>query len=74
MFGGFSNEFWTSYHQVIPKEKGFEQRHQLYQLYHYVNHMNIFGTGYKGSCMKILRNLLKYVIICFKSELTLWKS
>ncbi len=38
MFGGFSNEFYSSYHKLIPKQPGFEQRHQLYQLFHYLNH------------------------------------
>jgi fructosamine-3-kinase len=60
MFGGFGPSFWNEYHKHIPKEKGFEARHELYQLYHYLNHYNIFGSGYKGSCLRIIKNLLKY--------------
>ncbi len=42
---GFSGSFWASYHEVIPRAPGFEERHQLYQLYHYMNHYNLFGSG-----------------------------
>jgi len=38
MFGGFSNAFYNAYHQLIPKAPGFDKRHQLYQLFHYLNH------------------------------------
>ena len=42
---GFSGSFWAAYHEVIPRAPGFEDRHQLYQLYHYLNHYNLFGSG-----------------------------
>jgi hypothetical protein len=38
MFGGFSKEFYQRYHQLIPREKGFEGRKPLYELFHYLNH------------------------------------
>ena len=38
MFGGFSKAFYDAYHKEIPKEKGFNKRHQLYQLFHHLNH------------------------------------
>ena len=38
MFGGFGNDFYAAYHSIIPKERGFEQRHQLYKLFHNLNH------------------------------------
>ena len=38
MFGGFSKAFYDAYHKEIPKEKGFDKRHQLYQLFHHFNH------------------------------------
>ena len=38
MFGGFSKAFYEAYHKEIPKEKGFNKRHQLYQLFHHLNH------------------------------------
>ena len=38
MFGGFSRAFYDAYHKEIPKQKGFDKRHQLYQLFHHLNH------------------------------------
>ncbi|XP_029363738.1 ketosamine-3-kinase [Echeneis naucrates] len=59
MFGGFNSSFYSAYHEKIPKEPGFEKRNQLYQLFHYLNHWNHFGGGYRGSSISIMRNLLK---------------
>ena len=38
MFGGFTRQFYDAYHSIIPKPDGFEQRHKLYLLFHYLNH------------------------------------
>ena len=38
MFGGFTEEFYSEYHGLIPKAPGFLNRHKLYILFHYVNH------------------------------------
>ena len=38
MFGGFHKEFYEKYHQIIPRESGFEERKPLYELFHYLNH------------------------------------
>ena len=38
MFGGFSKQFYDTYHKLIPKAKGFDDRHTLYTLFHYLNH------------------------------------
>jgi len=54
MFGGFSREFYDAYHTLIPKAEGFEERQRLYRLYHFLNHYNIFGEGYRGACLEIL--------------------
>ncbi len=43
MFGGFSNDFYRSYEVYSPLESGYEQRKPIYMLYHYLNHLNIFG-------------------------------
>ncbi|XP_073257704.1 ketosamine-3-kinase-like [Porites lutea] len=59
MFGGFSEAFYDAYHKEIPKEKGFNKRHQLYQLFHHLNHWNHFGTGYKSSSLAIIHGLLQ---------------
>ncbi|XP_040845836.1 ketosamine-3-kinase isoform X1 [Ochotona curzoniae] len=59
MFGGFSSAFYSAYHSKVPKAPGFERRLQLYQLFHYLNHWNHFGSGYRGSSLNIMRNLIK---------------
>ena len=38
MFGGFTRAFYDAYHKEIPKEKGFDKRHELYKLFHHLNH------------------------------------
>ena len=58
MFGSFSSDFYDAYHKIIPKEAGFDARHMIYQLYHYLNHYNIFGSSYRSSCLSIFQKLL----------------
>ncbi|CAI5766251.1 Hypothetical predicted protein [Podarcis lilfordi] len=58
MFGGFSGSFYSAYHSKIPKAPGFDKRLKLYQLFHYMNHWNHFGGGYRGSSINIMRNLV----------------
>uniref|UniRef100_UPI00398EED84 ketosamine-3-kinase isoform X1 n=2 Tax=Pristiophorus japonicus TaxID=55135 RepID=UPI00398EED84 len=59
IFGGFGTAFYTAYHNKIPKAIGFEKRLKLYQLFHYLNHWNHFGTGYRGSSVSIMKALVK---------------
>lgn len=42
---GFSGDFWRAYHEVIPRAPGWDDRHALYTLYHYLNHYVLFGAG-----------------------------
>lgn len=57
MFGGFPDEFYHSYHDVLPLESGFKERLCLYQLYHTLNHYQIFGLAYRESCLSLLHIL-----------------
>ncbi|XP_072530665.1 ketosamine-3-kinase [Salminus brasiliensis] len=59
MFGGFGKHFYSAYHGKIPKAAGFEKRLQLYQLFHYLNHWNHFGGSYRGSSLRIMKDLSK---------------
>lgn len=57
---GFSDAFYDAYFEVMPKtEAFFEERRQLYLLYHYLNHYNLFGGGYKSQCVGIMNRLLR---------------
>ncbi|XP_049600700.1 ketosamine-3-kinase isoform X1 [Syngnathus scovelli] len=59
MLGGFDSSFFSAYHAKIPKAPGFAHRNQLYQLFNYLNHWNHFGGGYRGSSIRVMKNLLK---------------
>ncbi|XP_043924059.1 ketosamine-3-kinase-like [Protopterus annectens] len=59
MFGGFGSSFYSAYHSKIPKAAGFDKRLKLYQVFHYLNHWNHFGTSYRSSSLSGMRSLLK---------------
>ena len=46
LFGGFPESFYQAYWQVCPRAAEYEVRSQLYQLYHVLNHFNLFGGLY----------------------------
>lgn len=53
-----TTSFWREYRKLIPKAEGFDRRIKLYQLYHYLNHYNLFGGGYYGMADHLLTDLL----------------
>lgn len=55
LFGGFSPEFYRAYQAEWPLVPGYEQRRDIYNLYHLLNHLNLFGGSYAGSCQAIIR-------------------
>ncbi|XP_045171335.2 ketosamine-3-kinase-like [Mercenaria mercenaria] len=55
LFGGFNSKFYGAYHDVIPKAPGFQKRKELYKAFHYLNHWNHFGGGYRGSSISTLQ-------------------
>jgi protein-ribulosamine 3-kinase len=46
LFGGFPRQFYQAYNAAFALAPGYEQRKHLYNLYHLLNHLNIFGGGY----------------------------
>lgn len=54
MFGRFSDIFYRAYRQVRTLEPDFEQRIDLYNLYHWLNHLNLFGRGYLAEVKSII--------------------
>jgi protein-ribulosamine 3-kinase len=48
LFGGFPREFYQAYNEVFPLAQGYGKRKHLYNLYHLLNHLNLFGGGYLG--------------------------
>jgi len=61
LFGGFPPAFYASYNENYPLESGYRQRKHLYNLYHLLNHLNLFGGGYLGQVTQTLRLLLGFL-------------
>jgi fructosamine-3-kinase len=57
LFGGFPQEFYASYNEAFPLEEGYPARKNLYNLYHLLNHLNIFGGGYLDQVKSVLQLL-----------------
>jgi fructosamine-3-kinase len=55
LFGGFEPAFYRAYEEASPLAVGHEERLPIYQLYHLLNHLNLFGSGYYGQSERILR-------------------
>lgn len=55
LFGGFPGSFYAAYRAAWPLDPGYGERSELYNLYHLLNHLNLFGEGYGGSVDSILR-------------------
>jgi fructosamine-3-kinase len=46
LFGGFSARFYQAYNDTWPLDPGYKDRRDLYNLYHLLNHLNLFGESY----------------------------
>jgi protein-ribulosamine 3-kinase len=57
LFGGFPKEFYAAYNEVWPLTRDYERRKALYNLYHLLNHLNLFGGGYLEQVRTVLRLL-----------------
>ena len=55
LFGAFPTSFYKAYKEIRPLNSGYQDRFPIYNLYHLLNHLNIFGRGYLGQIQAILR-------------------
>ena len=58
LFGGFGPDFYAAYEAAWPLDPGFETRADLYNAYHVLNHLNLFGDGYLGQALSLLDGLI----------------
>ena len=58
LFGGFGREFYAAYEAAAPLAAGHRERCDLYQLYHVLNHLNLFGGGYLRQAQNLMQRLL----------------
>ena len=58
LFGGFPEAFFSGYDAVWPLPPEAVRRAELYNLYHLLNHANLFGGGYWGQAQRCITGLL----------------
>ncbi len=58
LFGGFGSEFFDAYCAEWPVDAGYQQRKNLYNLYHVLNHLNLFGGHYGMQAERMMESLL----------------
>jgi fructosamine-3-kinase len=58
LFGGFPTAFYRGYNQVWELDKGYGQRKTIYNLYHILNHFNLFGGGYASQANRMIQQII----------------
>lgn len=58
LFGGFSADFYSAYDEVYPLDDGYSVRKQFYNIYHVINHLNLFGGGYQAQAIDMMKRVL----------------
>ena len=61
LFGGFGRKFYAAYNEAWSLDPGYRTRKDLYNLYHILNHLNLFGAGYLGQAENMMESLLSEV-------------
>ncbi len=59
LFGGFPGTFYAAYREVLPPAPGSGDRRDLYNLYHLLNHLNLFGEGYYDEVLGVLGRFVR---------------
>jgi len=57
MFGGFGEAFYEAYDRMYARTPEYSYKRDIYNLYHYLNHYNLFGGGYLGGCRRGLETI-----------------
>jgi len=60
LFGGFAPDFYSGYREEYPLDPGYARRRDLYNLYHVLNHLNLFGGGYGAQAERMIDRLLDH--------------
>ena len=58
LFGGYGTDFYAAYRATYPLDPGYATRRELYNLYHILNHANLFGGGYARQAEQMAERLL----------------
>ena len=62
LFGGFSQDFYIGYENVWPLPADASKRVEVYNLYHLINHANLFGGSYRSQSQSILNRLASWLL------------
>jgi fructosamine-3-kinase len=55
MFGGFDSIFYDAYREMYPLSPGFNNRVEVYNIYPYLVHVNLFGTSYLSGVERVIK-------------------
>ena len=58
LFGGFDRQFYQAYHALLPPSAEYSTRKIIYNLYHVLNHLNLFGGHYEGQAINMMKLLI----------------
>jgi len=61
LFGRPQRRFFEAYNEVFPIDPGYAQRRELYNLYHILNHANLFGASYVSQACRMIASLLAHI-------------
>lgn len=61
LFGGFGPAFYRAYEEAYPLDPGYRVRKDLYNLYHVLNHANLFGARYATQAQALMERLLAHL-------------
>lgn len=58
LFGQFEDPFYRAYEECFPLEEGYKDRRDLYNLYHLLNHLHLFGSSYGRQCAALVKRFV----------------
>ncbi len=61
LFGGFGGDFYAAYNEAWPLDDGYGVRRTFYNIYHIINHLNLFGGGYHDQAISMIEQVLSEI-------------
>lgn len=55
LFGGFTDELFQKYQELMPLEQGWKERLEFHNIYPILVHANLFGGGYPDRARRIMK-------------------
>lgn len=61
LFGSFGGDFYAAYNEAWPLDEGYAVRKTFYNIYHIINHANMFGGGYQSQAVSMMKQVLSEI-------------